>query len=84
LEVTKPPALYHPKGDNEMATTRKPKIPYLRDIRHVSILEYVFSRAARKWPNVKLGFVGEDQKTGDLYFQERGNSQPFIIEGDKP
>lgn len=38
-----------------------------------------FAAAAKKWPGVKLGYVGTGVKSGQHYFQENGNPSPFIL-----
>lgn len=42
-------------------------------------LEQAFEAAARKWPGVKLGYIGTDRKTFRHYFQELGNPTQFIL-----
>ena len=38
----------------------------------------MFEIADRRWPGIKLGYVGTSQ-SGDHYLQEVGNPEPFII-----
>ena len=42
-------------------------------------LELAFEAAARKWPGVKLGYIGTDLKTFRHHFQELGNPSHFIL-----
>jgi hypothetical protein len=38
-----------------------------------------FKAAEKRWPGVKLGYVGTDPETFRHYFQEYANPQPFIL-----
>lgn len=42
-------------------------------------LEQACEAAARKWPGVKLGYIGTDRTTFRHHFQELGNPSQFIL-----
>jgi hypothetical protein len=55
------------------------KIPVLETILSDRAMKVAFEVAGKRWPNVKLGYVGTDRKTFQHYFQEFGNPNPFIL-----
>lgn len=57
----------------------KRKIPVLHSILLGQAQSAAFEAAAKRWPGVKLGYVGTDPETFRHYFQEFANPRPFIL-----
>ncbi|MFK4136722.1 hypothetical protein ACI2KR_31300 [Pseudomonas luteola] len=55
------------------------KRPRLKFILSGLSLQVAFEVANKRWPKVALGYIGTDRKTFQHYFQEWGNSEPFIL-----
>jgi hypothetical protein len=59
-----------------MAATRKPRLEFILSGLSLQVASDV---ASKRWPDVKLGYLGTDRKTFQHYFQQVGNPQPFIL-----
>jgi hypothetical protein len=59
-----------------MARTRKPTLEFILSGRSLQVAAAV---ASKRWPGVRLGYLGTDSNTFQHYFQEIGNPQPFIL-----
>ena len=63
----------------EMVMTKKSKIPRLDFILSGLSMQVAVEVASKRWPAVRLGYVGTDRQTFQHYFQEFGNPEPFIL-----
>lgn len=59
-----------------MAAKRRPPLEFILSDQSLKV---AFEVAHKRWPGVKLGYVGTDRKTFQHYFQEIGNPEPFIL-----
>lgn len=62
-----------------MQNAKKRKPPRLDFILSGQSMQVASEVASKRWPAVKLGYVGTDRQTFQHYFQELGNPEPFIL-----
>ncbi|KZN20572.1 MULTISPECIES: hypothetical protein [Pseudomonas] len=72
-------AVTNDSAKGKKAKAGKRKIPHLNWCLSGRSMSAAFAAAEKRWPGVKLGYVGTDPETFRHYFQEFANPKPFIL-----